>query len=115
MLRLIEDVGRAVDVAGVALIIAGGLWATAALLRRTAAHATGVDSYRLYRHDLGRAILLGLEVLVAADIIRTVAVSPSLRSVAVLGGIVLIRTFLSISLETEINGRWPWQRLPREQ
>jgi uncharacterized membrane protein len=58
----------------------------------------------------GRSILLGLEFLVAADIIRTVAVQPSLQNVAVLGLIVLIRTFLSFSLEVEIDGRWPWRR-----
>ena len=62
------------------------------------------------RSSLGRAILLGLEFLVAADIINTVAVQPTLGSVAVLAGIVAIRTFLSFSLETEIEGRWPWQR-----
>ena len=60
--------------------------------------------------SLGRSILLGLEFLVAADIIRTVAVQPSLQNVAVLGLIVLIRTFLSFSLEVEIDGRWPWRR-----
>jgi hypothetical protein len=58
----------------------------------------------------GRSILLGLEFLVAADIIRTVAVQPSLENVTVLGLIVLIRTFLSFSLEVEIDGRWPWRR-----
>jgi uncharacterized membrane protein len=72
---------------------------------------------RLYRANLGRGILLGLELLVAADIIGTVAVTPSLANLAVLGGIVLIRTFLSFSLEVEIEGRWPWARLatPREE
>lgn len=67
-------------------------------------------SYRRFRQDLGRAILLGLEVLVAADIVRTVAVTPTLEGVAVLAVIVLVRTFLSMSLETELNGRLPWQR-----
>jgi uncharacterized membrane protein len=62
------------------------------------------------RQSLGRVILLGLELLVAADIIRTVATSPTFTSVGVLGLIVVIRTFLSYSLEVEINGRWPWQR-----
>ncbi|NYI96980.1 DUF1622 domain-containing protein [Streptomonospora nanhaiensis] len=66
-------------------------------------------AYRPYRQGLGRAILLGLELLVAADIIRTVAVAPTFRSVGVLAGIVLIRTFLSFSLEVELEGRWPWQ------
>jgi len=70
----------------------------------------GAEAFSVLRNTLGSAILLGLEVLVAADLIRTVAVSPTLQSVAVLGLIVLIRTFLSFSLEVELEGRWPWQR-----
>ena len=66
--------------------------------------------YTRFRRVLGRAILLGLELLVAADIIKTVAVTPTLDSVVVLAIIVLIRTFLSWSLELEISGRWPWQK-----
>jgi uncharacterized membrane protein len=72
-------------------------------------------AYRRYRADLGRGILLGLELLVAADIIGTVAVTPTLQSLAVLGLIVLIRTFLSFSLEVEIEGRWPWQAAGAEK
>ncbi|SIR64890.1 Protein of unknown function [Microbacterium sp. RURRCA19A] len=68
------------------------------------------DVYSRFRRFLGRSILLGLELLVAADIIRTVAVTPTLASVGVLAAIVLIRTFLSWSLELEITGRWPWQK-----
>ena len=68
------------------------------------------NNYRRFRQQLGRSILLGLELLVAADIIRTVAVTPTVTSVVVLGGIVVIRTFLSFSLELEITGRWPWQK-----
>jgi len=64
---------------------------------------------------LNGAILLGLEVLVAADIIRTVAVTPTLTSVAVLGAIVVIRTFLSMSLQLEVEGRFPWQRTKAQQ
>lgn len=63
-----------------------------------------------FRRVLGRGILIGLELLVAADIIRTVAVTPTIESVSVLALIVLIRTFLSWSLEVEISGRWPWQK-----
>ncbi len=63
-----------------------------------------------FRSNLGQSILLGLEFLVAADIINTVGVEPTLSSLAVLAGIVAIRTFLSFSLEVEIAGRWPWQR-----
>jgi uncharacterized membrane protein len=67
------------------------------------------DQYRIFRQRLGRAILLGLELLVAADIIRTVAVTPTFTSAGVLGVIVVIRTFLSFSLEVELEGRLPWQ------
>ena len=69
-----------------------------------------MGTYRAYRQGIGRAILLGLELLVAADIIRTVAVDPSFRSVGVLAVIVAVRTFLSFTLEVELEGRWPWQR-----
>ena len=68
------------------------------------------EAYRTYRHQLAKGILLGLEVLVAADIIHTVAVNLSFSSVAVLAIVVLIRTFLSFTLEVEISGKWPWQR-----
>ena len=68
------------------------------------------DVYRRFRQQLSRAILLGLELLVAGDIVRTVAASPSLTGVAVRAAIVLIRTFLSFSLEVETTGRWPWQQ-----
>jgi uncharacterized membrane protein len=66
--------------------------------------------YADFRKFLGRSILLGLELLVAADIIRTVAVTPTVRSVSVLAGIVLIRTFLSFSIELETTGHWPWEK-----
>lgn len=106
----VETVGKAVDVAGVAAIVIGAIIATViaagALLRSN----TEGDIYHRYRRWLGRSILLGLELLVAADIIRTVAVTPTFESVGVLGLIVLIRTFLSFSLELEITGRWPWQK-----
>jgi uncharacterized membrane protein len=67
------------------------------------------DTYKNYRYVIGRALLLGLEILVAADVIRTVALEPSLQNVAILGLLVVIRTFLSWSLLLEIEGRWPWQ------
>jgi uncharacterized membrane protein len=103
---IIETLGSFIDIAGVLLIILGVLIASG---RYLIALRSVPDSYRLYRQDIGRAILLGLELLVAADIIRTVAVTPTLTSVAVLAGIVLIRTFLSFSLEVELEGRFPWQ------
>lgn len=78
--------------------------------RQLSAGSEKLGFYRSYRQLLGRSILLGLELLVAADIIRTVAVTPTFVSVGVLAIIVLIRTFLSFSLELEITGRWPWQK-----
>ena len=66
-------------------------------------------NYRDYRANLGRGILVGLELLIAADILKSVVVDPTLQGIAVLGGIVLIRTFLSVSLDVEINGHWPWE------
>lgn len=73
--------------------------------------------YREYRANLGRGILIGLELLIAADILKSVVIDPTLDSMLVLGGIVIIRTFLSISLDVEINGHWPWEttRLAQEQ
>jgi uncharacterized membrane protein len=104
----IETIGKVLDGAGAAATVIGAVLAVVAAGRRVLSRDP--DTYRLFRRQLGRSILLGLELLVAADIIRTVAVTPTLRSVAVLGGIVLIRTFLSFSLELEITGRWPWQK-----
>jgi uncharacterized membrane protein len=110
--ELIELVGKGVDAAGVAAIVLGALASTAVAAWRLHRRRAGV--YRSYRRELGRSILLGLELLVAADIIRTVAVAPTFESVGVLALIVLIRTFLSFSLELEITGRWPWQKRERD-
>ncbi len=99
---------------GVGALIIGSLFAVvayvAALSGRRGASVPRIDAYRALRQDLGRAILLGLEFLVAADIIRSVAIDPTLLSVGSLGLLVLVRTFLSWSLEVEIDGAWPWQR-----
>jgi len=108
----VEAIGRIVDVAGVAAIALGIALVAAIAARRLIRREP--DVYTGFRQQLGRAILLGLELLVAADIIRTVAVTPTLESVLVLAGIVLVRTFLSFSLEVELNGRWPWQRSERD-
>jgi uncharacterized membrane protein len=109
--EVIETVGKAIDGVGVAVIAVGALISAAGAIPRL---KTG-SAYRAFREQLGRSILLGLEFLVAADIIRTVAVTPDARSVAVLGGIVLIRTFLSFSLQLEVTGYWPWQKSRQEQ
>lgn len=106
-----DQVGTAVDAAGVAVIVLGIIAATIRAVAQ--APPPGLDWYSAYRRRLGRAILLGLELLVAGDIIRTVAVAPTLQNMAVLAAIVAIRTFLSFSLELEINGRWPWQSKAR--
>ena len=109
--EVIETVGKTIDGVGVAVIAVGALISAAGAIPRL---KTGA-AYRVFREQLGRSILLGLEFLVAADIIRTVAVTPDARSVAVLGGIVLIRTFLSFSLQLEVTGYWPWQKSRQEQ
>ncbi|MFD1714134.1 DUF1622 domain-containing protein [Amnibacterium flavum] len=108
--EVMENVGRVIDAAGVAAIVIGALLAAFFAVGRIVQRKRGV--YGPFRRFLGRSILLGLELLVAADIIRTVAVTPTLESVGVLGLIVVIRTFLSFSLELEITGRWPWQKQP---
>ena len=104
--EVVEGVGLVIDGAGV-LAIALGL--VVALVRFAVSGSRDADGYHRLRQDLGRGILLGLEFLVAADIIRTVAVTPTLEGVLVLGLIVLIRTFLSMALQVELEGRWPWQ------
>jgi len=106
--EVMEGVGRAVDAVGVLVIVAGAILATGRFLVKR--HGLASKSYRLYRQDLGRAILLGLEFLIAGDIIRTVVVAPTLVNIVILGLIVLIRTFLSMALQLEVEGRWPWQR-----
>ncbi|TXG89856.1 DUF1622 domain-containing protein [Rhodococcus rhodnii] len=108
--RAVETVADAIDAAGVVVIAVGAVVA----LARAGLRAGRRDprTYPRLRVELGRSILLGLELLVAGDIIRTVAVTPTVQSVGVLAMIVAVRTFLSWSLELEISGRWPWQRTP---
>jgi uncharacterized membrane protein len=106
-----EVVGTSVDGVGVFIVAAGMVAATVRLVSRLRDRARGAGNYySLYRQDVGRAILLGLEFLIAGDIIRTVVVAPTLQNVVVLGMIVLIRTFLSLSLQLEIEGKLPWRR-----
>jgi uncharacterized membrane protein len=111
----VQWVTRAVEILGIGIILAGVLVALARFALGLDKPGEGQDRIACLRSNLGRAILLGLEFLVAADIINTVAIEPTLDSVIVLAGIVLIRTFLSWSLEVEIEGRWPWQRAAAER
>jgi len=106
LLASIDLASLVIEVLAVAIIVGGIAFASIMFLFRRAP----VDAYTSYRARLGRALLVGLEVLVAADIIRTVALEPTLGNVIVLGLLVLIRTFLSWSLVVEIEGRWPWQQ-----
>lgn len=103
---VISSIGQFVDVLGVLLITTAVVYATWHFVLGKSEPNT--SRYKVYRQTLGKGILLGLEILVAGDIIRTVAVAPTMRTVLVLAVIVAIRTFLSISLEVELNGRLPW-------
>jgi uncharacterized membrane protein len=109
----VEWTTRIFEIAGILIILIGAVVA----IGRFGMNLDRDKGSRIacLRSNLGRAILLGLEFLVAADIIDTVAIEPTLDSVAVLAGIVLIRTFLSWSLEVEIEGRWPWNRAAAER
>ncbi len=106
--HVISDVVQVVEAIGAAIMIVGGTWAFADYLLSLVRRAHRPDAYRQLRRRLGRAILLGLEVLIVGDIVRTIIVSPTVESVAVLGMIVIIRIVLSFSLEVEIDGVWPW-------
>ena len=109
-----EMIARGFEALGVLVILVGLVLATYQGLVLLLKH-DGAAAYKQVRATFGRSVLLGLEVLVAGDIIRTVAVDPTLENLAVLGVLVLIRTFLSWSLEVEIEGRWPWQSASRDK
>lgn len=100
--------GYAIEAVGVVVIIVGSCISSVSFLR-TFRRVEAPGAYRIYRQQLGRSIILGLEFLIAGDIIRTVVVADTLENVAVLGLIILIRSFLSLTLHLEIEGRWPWQ------
>jgi uncharacterized membrane protein len=106
--HFISDVVRVIEAAGAAIMIIGGTWALIDYALSIAHVVDRPDAYRQLRQRLGRSILLGLEVLIIGDIVRTIIVNPSVESVAVLGMIVIIRIVLSFSLEVEIDGAWPW-------
>ena len=102
----IPVVGSAIEIFGVLIIVIGIAWSTYVHLLRP---MPGEDT-ELYKIRIGRSLLLGLEVLVAADIVKTIAHELSFISLGLLAGLVLVRTFLSWTLVLEIEGRWPWQR-----
>ncbi len=108
---IIVQVGSAFEVVGVAILTVGALFAFARFAVDLFHKEPESVRYRAFRRDLARAIMLGLELLVAADIVRSVALEPTLQTVGVLALIVAVRTFLSWSLEVEITGKWPWRRV----
>jgi len=108
--EIMEQVARGFEVVGAVVLIIGLAWAfvlAAVVWRRS---RSGKDAYQILRRSIGGVLLLGLEILVAADLVHTVAIEPTLENVAVLGLIVIIRTVLSFSLEIEIEGMPPWRR-----
>ena len=108
---VIEWAALGIEILGAAVIVAGVL--RVAITRGTIRFLFKLDepgAYESYKHQIGRSLLLGLEFLVAGDVVRTVALEPTLGNVATLGLLVLVRTFLSWTLSVEIEGRWPWQR-----
>lgn len=105
----VEYVALVIELLAVAVIAIGVLYAIGMFLRNHFGRGRASGYERQFRSQLGNSLLVGLEILVAADIIRTVALEPSLTNVAILGILVLVRTFLSWSLVVEIEGRWPWK------
>jgi uncharacterized membrane protein len=117
--QYLEWIGRGADaIEAIAVVLIVGYilaatcrWLLVALWRRSFT----LEHYAGYRSALGRAMLLGLEILIAADVVRTVALDPSLKNIVALGALVLVRTFLSWAIILEIEGRWPWQRRAAEE
>jgi len=107
--RWVEYTATGIELLAVVTIVTVILTATALYVSQILAQRADAITYKNYRHQVARALLLGLEILVAADVIRTVALEPTLQNVLVLGLLVLIRTFLGWSLVVEIEERWPWQ------
>lgn len=108
--EVMEQVARGFEVVGAAVLIVGLAWSAVLSIRVWQRTKNGADAYQILRRSIGAVLLLGLEVLVAADLVHTVAIEPTLENVAVLGLIVIIRTVLSFSLEIEIEGMPPWRR-----
>jgi uncharacterized membrane protein len=110
----VDQLATVLELAGVAIILGGIILATVAFLRDGSRTGDWRAAYPRYRSDVGRGILLGLELLVGADIISTITAPLTFESVGLLAAIVVIRTFLSFSLEAEIEGCWPWQRAAKD-
>ncbi len=106
--EIISIAGYAIESVGVLVVVIGSCYSSYIFLTTYRRFPSG-EAYRTYRRQLGRAIILGLEFLIAGDIIRTVVVADTFENVAVLGLIILIRSFLSLTLHLEVEGRWPWQ------
>ncbi len=109
-LNNIQQIGTLLDVVGAIVIVVGIIISSGAVVAHIVRHWKGEAIYDGYRKDLARSILLGLEILVAGDIIRTVSGQVSITSVLALAGIVAIRSFLGAEFEMELTGRWPWQQ-----
>ena len=105
----VENVAIGIELLAIAIIVGVIVFSTLVYSFRIISRRSDADTYAEYRHQVARALLLGLEILVAADVIRTVALEPTLNNVLILGLLVVIRTFLGWSLVVEIEERWPWQ------
>jgi uncharacterized membrane protein len=111
VIEIIEIIGVIIDIFGVVIIVGGLTWGSWVFFtRRITDTAVREQEYRKYKVRIARTLILGLEILVAADIIKTVAIEATIENVAVLAFLVLVRTFLSWTLVVEIEGHWPWQR-----
>src|SRR6516164_1106258 len=110
----VDQLAKVLEIVGVAIILGGIVLASAIFVRDGARTKDWRSAYPHYRSNIGRGILLGLELLVGADIISTITAPLTFESVGLLAAIVAIRTFLSFSLETEIEGCWPWQRIAKD-
>jgi len=115
ILEWIELAALAIEILAVVIIVVAIAGATVHYLYLALRRQHEHDIYRQYKTRLGKALMLGLEVLIAADIVGTVALEATLESIVFLGLLVLIRTFLSWSLAVEIDGRWPWQAKPEKE
>jgi uncharacterized membrane protein len=108
--QVVEWAALGIELLAIAIIVAGVLMiAVTHGTVRYVIHLKEPGAYEAYKQQLGKPLLLGLELLVAADVIRTVASEPTLTNVAALGLLVVVRTLLSWSLAVEMEGRWPWQ------